>query len=35
MTEKECFNGIEMVKRYSDVALIVQPDFDIDLSMYN
>ncbi len=35
MNEHECLNGIEMVKRYSDIAIIVQPDFDVDLSMYN
>lgn len=35
MTKKVCLNGIEMVKRYSDVALIVKPYVDIDLSMYN
>ena len=35
MTENECLKGIEMVKRYSDIAIVVQPDVDVDLSMYN
>ena len=34
LTVDRCLKGIEMVKRYSDIAFVVQLDVDVDLSMY-